>query len=54
MADNNTSHAVWADELTDDELAATLEHISRLSPKDATFYAITQAAQRLRKYSGNN
>lgn len=51
MADSTTSHAVWAEELTDEELAATLEHTARLAHKDATFYAVVQAAQRLRKYS---
>ena len=49
MADSNTSHAVWAENLTDEELAATLEHTARLAHKDATFYAITQAAKRLRR-----
>ena len=49
MPEPNTSHAVWADKLTDEELAATLEHTARLSPKDATFYALVQAAQRLRQ-----
>lgn len=49
MPEPNTSHAVWAENLTDEELAATLEHTARLAHKDATFYAITQAAQRLRR-----
>lgn len=49
MPEPNTSHAVWAENLTDEELAATLEHTARLAHKDATFYAITQAAQRLRQ-----
>lgn len=46
--DANTSPAYWAEKLTDDELAAALEHAARLAPKDATFYVIAQAAQRLR------
>lgn len=49
MPESNYSHAVWADNLTDEELAATLEHTARLAPKDATFYALVQAAQRLRQ-----
>lgn len=49
MADPNISNAAWAEKLNDEELAAALEHASRLAPKDATFYLIHQAAQRLRR-----
>jgi len=46
--DASNSHAEWAESLTNDELAATLEHHARLAARDATFYITAEAARRLR------
>lgn len=41
----------WAFGLTDSEIATTLEHHARLAPRDATYYALHEAARRLRMKS---
>lgn len=36
--------------MSNDELAATIEHHTRLIAKDATFYILNEAAERLRAH----